>query len=97
MEKGKHDAKSTGRLWGIATFSRSPLRPSAPREECVAKAEVTLLLRFGEVAGQREFHGMEDYEQTRAHLEFAAVEAHLGEDGAQVGEAFPVYACDLRR
>ncbi len=40
---------------------------------------------------------MEDYEGARAPLELAAVEAQLGEDGAHVGEAFPVCACDLRR
>ena len=37
--------------------------------------EVTFLLRFGEPPLQRGLRGMEDYEEARAHLEFAAAEA----------------------
>ena len=43
---------------------------------------MTFLLRFGEPPLQRGLRGMEDYEEARAHLEFAAAEAHFGEDEA---------------
>ncbi len=36
------------------------------------KAEVTLLPRFGAVAVRRVIHGMEDYDKTGSHLEFAS-------------------------
>ncbi len=36
---------------------------------------MTFLLRFGEPPLQRGLRGMEDYEEARAHLEFAAAEA----------------------
>ena len=72
------------------------LRRSAPLEKSVASADEPPLFRFGQPALQRVFHGMEDYEKARAHLEIAAAKAHLGEDGALVGEAFPVCARDLR-
>jgi hypothetical protein len=60
-------------------------------------AEEPTLLRVRERGLERELEGVVDDEEAGPHLELLAAEAHLGENGAHVGEAPPVYRRDLLR